>query len=170
MRLAFTAAALLFLGCQPQPETPRATGDAPKDAVLHDARLSTWRKNTPVISARAKTVTWYRQDGRFVAGAVDAELPSKDGAVQVTAPQVEGALAGDAVDARGGVVVRSARGVATGPSAHVENSAEGAIITSQEGVRFEGKGQKLTARTFRFETREQRASFEAVETSSEVAQ
>jgi hypothetical protein len=169
VRLAFTAAALLCLGCQPKPEAVRAQGEAPKDAVLHDATLSTWRKDTPVITARAKTVTWYREASRFVAGAVEAEFPSREGAVRVTALRVEGAVAGDSIDAKGGVTVHSARGVAKGPSAHVENSAEGAVISSGEGVQFEGKGQKLTARTFRLDTREQRASFEGVETSTGAA-
>jgi hypothetical protein len=171
VRLASLAIASLLgcLACQPAAVAPAARREQPKDAVLHDATLSTWRANTPVVTARAKTITWFRQDGRFIAGDVDAQLPSRQGPIEVKTPRVEGHVTGEALDASQGVTVRSKRGVATSPSAHVATGPEGTIVSSDAGVVFEGPGQKLTARAFRLDANAQRATFEGVETSTEGA-
>lgn len=137
--------------------------------MLHDATLSTWRGNSPVLTAKSGAVAWYREEGRFVAADVVASLPSREGPVAVTAPRVEGAVTGAALDASGGVTVRSPRGVAQSPTAHVENGPEGAIVSSDAGVVFDGKGQHLEARAFRFDAAAQQASFERVVTSTEGA-
>lgn len=170
LRLAIAAALLAASACRPeQPAAPASAPQAPKDAVLHKATLSTWRKNTPVLTAKSDAVTWYRQESRFVAAEVVATLPSREGPVAVAAPRVDGKVTGEALDASGGVTVRSARGVAHSPTAHLENGPAGAIVSSDAGVVFEGKGQRLQARAFRFDTHAQQASFEGVETSTQGA-
>jgi hypothetical protein len=161
-------AALLLAACQPGPNRPRS-GEAPKDAVLHDATLSTWRRNAPVVTAKAETVTWYRQDGRFVAEKVDAKLPSRQGSVDLTAPRVDGNVNGEALDASGGVKVKGARGEGMSPTAHCENTPEGTIVSSDAGVQWNAPGQSLTARAFRFDSATQHAQFEGVETQAEAA-
>jgi hypothetical protein len=170
IRLFPAAALVATLACQPAENAPAPRTEAPKDAVLHQATLDTWRRNSHVVTARADTVTWYRQDARFVAAQVTAQLPSRDGPVEVTAPVVEGQVSGEVLDAHGGVRVVSARGVATGPSAHCENGPDGTIVSSDAGMVFTGPGQRLTARAFRFDANAQRARFEGVETSTEATQ
>jgi lipopolysaccharide export system protein LptC len=156
-------ALLLLSACQPTVEV-RPRSEAPKDAVLRDATLSIWRGNTSVVTARAREVTWYRQDGRFVAETVAATLPSKQGPVELTAPKVEGNVTGEALDASGGVVVTSARGTGKSPTAHCENGPDGTIVSSNDGVVFQGEGNTLVAKSFRFESNAQHARFEGVET------
>lgn len=157
------AAAAALAGCAqaPAPERPRET---PKDAVLHGATLQTWKGGGRVVTATAETVTWFRADDRFTAEAVVATLPSRAGPVFVTAPRLDGNVAGDVLDASGGVTLVSERGRGSAPTAHLENRAQGTVVSSTDGVQLSGPGQSLTAKAFSFDSAEQRATFEGVET------
>jgi len=162
MRLC--AAALLLLGCTrpaPPPSAPRP------DLTLKGARVRSWNAEGLQLDARAPTLEVMK--GSNALAAQDATVTMPRSGATVTAPRLEGDLAGSHFEAPAGAALTTASGLTgSAPKASYQREGDGGVFSGHDGVALAqpDAGFALEAKAFRFETASRKAQFDQVETTA----